>query len=140
MAQRLVVVEILVTQHQRVQTLSYQRHQPVLTARPAAWVMQRPRHRVTETEAPVDLPDEGTAAVAGDVAAAELDLDPAPFDPWEGQRTLVAFRSCCLAGLVATGTETPLDLTNEISALGASLTVVHRRDFVSTSGKFTTCA
>ena len=91
-AQGLVVVEIFVAQHQRVQALSDQRYQPVLAARLAPRIMEHPRRRLTQTEAPVDLEQQRAAAVAGDVAAAELDLDLASCEAWKRQRTLVAFR------------------------------------------------
>ena len=65
---------------------------PVLTARLAWRVVEYPRHRVTQTEAPVYLPQQRAATVAGDVAAAELDFGTAPFEAWKRQRTLVAFR------------------------------------------------
>ena len=66
--------------------------------------MQRPRHRDAESRTPVDLPHERTANIAGDVTAAELDLDLAPFDRWKPQRTLVAFRG---GGVVLYLTLTP---------------------------------
>ena len=58
----------------------------------APWIVQCSCGRVAQGQASIDLPHERRAAVTGDVAAAELDLDPAPFDAWKQQRTLVAFR------------------------------------------------
>ena len=98
-----MVVESFVAEHKRMQALG-QGHQPMLDSSAGAAGHVVPRHRITQTEALVDLQEQRAAAVAGDVAAAELDLYPLSCEGWRGQRTLVA---SAMAGLLSCRVSTP---------------------------------
>ena len=91
-AQLPMVVEILVAQRQRVDPLPEQVRQAVAATRPAPRIVQAPRRRPRQAQQAVDAGQQRNTAVARDLAAAEVGLDPAAFHGWKMDRIGVAFR------------------------------------------------
>ena len=54
-AQRVVIVQVLVSQRQGVHPVTKQRACVVATACAPAWVLERPGHRIGQTQVPVSL-------------------------------------------------------------------------------------
>ena len=79
-AQLSVVVQVLVSQGQGVDALPEQVQKTVVATGLAASVIQHPRHRSGQSQPPVHLGEQLDAAVAGDVAAAEISFHLTAFD------------------------------------------------------------
>jgi hypothetical protein len=99
-AQRLVVVQILVAATQAVQALRQQVAQAVADAFGVSRVGNRRSGRAAKTQVPIDLAQQQQAAIAAQVPAAEVGFDDTPaeaaeIDPvlrtlWHRQSSVVA--------------------------------------------------
>ena len=88
MAQRVVIVEILVPQGQTVDALPQQIGQGMGDQRRIAPIPQHLRHGPGQSHPAVRLPQEHHPAIAGDIAARETPLDFAAIKAWKTKRKL----------------------------------------------------
>ena len=87
-AQRVVIVEVLVAQGQSENALAQEVHLPVGDQKRVARVAQPPIQGGAEAQAAVRLAQEQNAPVAGDVAAGEAGLDFTAIKAWKVAKVL----------------------------------------------------
>src|SRR3989337_1849456 len=88
MAQRVVIVQILIAERQTIKSLPDHAQQIVFTARLAARIVQDAGHRRAQSQALVGLLQQQYAAVAGDRTTVEIGLNFAPSSHWKLERRL----------------------------------------------------
>jgi len=90
-AQLVVVVEVLITQRQRIDTLPQQLQQGMFAAGLSATIPHDLGRCLGQPQLPIDLCKQRYTAVAGDVAATEIGFDSTALGGWKFEASLVAF-------------------------------------------------
>jgi hypothetical protein len=86
-----MIVEIFIAQGQAIKALAQQAGQIVRAAGTTARIVQRFGHCRAQSKLTIGLAEQQHAAVAGDIAAIELRLDPAAFTGCKTTRLLGTF-------------------------------------------------
>jgi len=90
-AQLVVVVQVLIAQRQRIDSLPQQLQQGVFAAGLSAIIPDDFGRCLAQPHLPIDLCKQRYTAVAGDVAATEIGFDSTTLDGWKFEGSLVAF-------------------------------------------------